>query len=147
MTLEELYSALLIELPDLAASTYYDHIEIDEGDEIYPPFIFFHEVNGNPFFADNRTYYLSIENRIDVYTADRSIDTRRAVCSFLDGLGIGYTLSLDEFDADTGLYMDSFNLNLKESEATPAPTPDPADEPASEPTGEEDNEDDIEPEE
>ena len=112
MTLEQLYAAMTSALPELAAVTFYDHIEVDEGHELYPPFIFFHEINGNPFHADCRVYYLSVENRIDVYTADRSIETRTAVCGFLDGLGLPYSLSLDNFDADTGLYMDSFTLTL-----------------------------------
>lgn len=114
MTLTELYQAMLSALPDLAAVTFYDHIEVDEDQELYPPFIFVHEVNGNPFHADNRVYYLSIENRIDVYTADRSIEVRQEVTKFLTDLNIAFTLSMDDFDFETMLYVDHFTISLQE---------------------------------
>lgn len=114
MTLEALYEVLLEALPELASVTWYDHLVIDEGAEIYPPFILVHETNGTPFDADNHTYWVGIESRIDVYTADRSIDTRRQVQAFLDTIDIPYTLVLDDFDSDTMLYRDSFTITLDE---------------------------------
>ena len=51
MTLEELYTAMIEELPELAAQTFYDHIVIEEGEELAPPFIFFHEVDSAPFIT------------------------------------------------------------------------------------------------
>lgn len=112
MTLEEFYSAMLAELPGLAEVAFYDHIEIDEGRELYPPFIVVHEVNGTPFNADDVVYYLGIENVIDVYTADRSPNVRSQICEFLKNLNISYTLTLDSFDESTMLYMDRFTIEL-----------------------------------
>ncbi len=112
MTLVELYQAMQSELPDLANVCFYDHIEIDEGGELYPPFLFFHEVNGNPFVADNQVYYLGVENRVDLYTSDRSVEIRAQLIEFFNSHDIPFTLSLDEFDPDTMLYMDSFTIAL-----------------------------------
>lgn len=130
MTLPQLYEAMLTELPELAAVTFYDHIEVDEGEELFPPFIFIHEVNGNPFHADNTVYYLSIENRIDVYTADRSVEVRQSIMAFLNSINVPFTLTMGDFDPDTMLYMDSFNLSLQDD--TPATEPDPTPEPTTE---------------
>ena len=112
MSLEELYERLIEQLPDLAEKAFYDHIEVDEGDDLYPPFIIVHETNGTPFNADDRVYYLGIENVIDLYQADRDPAVRRQLCGFLDGLEIAYTLSLELFDDETMLFMDRFTIEL-----------------------------------
>lgn len=114
MSLEELYTRLLEEYPELAERSFYDHIEVDEGQEIYPPFMFVHEVTGTPFHADDRTYWIGVENRIDLYTADRSTDLRKTIQGFLDGCGLAYTLDFDDFDAETLLYRDSFTVELED---------------------------------
>lgn len=41
MTLAEVYTLMQSESPDLASISYYDHIEVDEGAEVFPPFIIF----------------------------------------------------------------------------------------------------------
>lgn len=112
MTLEEFYKAMLSELPALAEKSFYDHIEIDEGQELYPPFIFVHETNGTPFNADDTVYYIGVENVIDVYTADRSTEVRKQISDFLTGQSIGYSLTLDSFDDETMLYVDRFTIEL-----------------------------------
>lgn len=114
MSLEELYTRLLQEHPELAERSFYDHIEVDQGQEIYPPFMFVHEVTGTPFHADDRTYWIGVENRIDLYTADRSTDLRKTIQGFLDGCGLAYTLDFDDFDAETLLYRDSFTVELED---------------------------------
>ena len=114
MTLEELYTAMIEELPELAAQTFYDHIVIEEGEELAPPFIFFHEVDSAPFNADNIVYYIGIEHRIDVYNAERDIDLRRQIQGFLDSHDLGYTVSFDDFDESTMLYLYSFTIELDE---------------------------------
>ena len=114
MTLEELYTAMLTELPTLAAQTFYDHIVIEEGDELVPPFIFFHEVDGTPFNADNRVYYIGVSHRIDVYIAERDMDLRRQIQGFLDSHDLGYTISFDDFDESMMLYRDSYTVELDE---------------------------------
>lgn len=114
MTLEELYTAMLSEVPRLAEISYYDHIEIDEGQEIYPPIVFFHEVDGVPFMADNQVYWIGVEHRIDVYTSDRSGETRGQIASFLNSHDIPFTLTMDDFDQDTMLYIDRFDVTLDE---------------------------------
>ena len=112
MTLEELYTAMLTALPDLAEASFYDHIEVDEGQEIFPPFIFVHEEAGDPFMADDQVYFLGIDNKIDVYTADRSTTVRNSIINFLNGLNLPFTLQLGEIDSDTMLYVDSFVVSL-----------------------------------
>lgn len=112
MTLAELYSAMLQELPELAERSFYDHITIDEGQELYPPFVFVHEVDSEPFNADNRVYWLGTDHRLDVYTADRDPEVRRAIQGFLDSLDIAYSLSFDDFDSDMMLYCDRFTIEL-----------------------------------
>lgn len=114
MTLEKLYEELTARLPELAQNAFYDHIVIDEGEEIYPPFLFVHETDGTPFNADDHVYYLGIDNVIDLYQAERSPDLRRQICRFLDDLGIAYTLTLEEFDDETMLYIDRFTIELDE---------------------------------
>lgn len=114
MTLEDLYTAMLTELPDLAEKTFYDHITIDEGDELYPPFIFFHEVDGTPFNADDKVYYIGINHRIDVFTAEREIELRRRIQGFLDDHDLAYTVSFDDFDESMMLYRDSYTIELDE---------------------------------
>jgi len=39
MTLAEVYTLMQSESPDLGSISYYDHIEVDEGEEVFPPFI------------------------------------------------------------------------------------------------------------
>lgn len=112
MSLEKLYLKLLQDHPELAAVSFYDHIEIDEGQELYPPFIFVHETAGNPFNADDRTYWIGTENRLDLYSADRSPELRHTIKAFLDSCGLAYTLDPDDFDEETMLYRDSFTVEL-----------------------------------
>lgn len=113
MTLEEFYQEMLTALPDLAAASYYDHLVVDQDGLIYPPFIFVHEVDSNPFNADDQVYWIGIENRIDVYTADRDTSIRRAIQNFLNSISISYTVSFDDFDPDLMLYRDSFTIELE----------------------------------
>lgn len=112
MTLETLYSVMLATYPELAENTFYDHIDVPDGSEIYPPIILFHEVDGVPFNADDRTYWLGVSNRIDVFTADRSTEVRQHVRALLDELDIPYSLSFNDFDSETMLYQDSFTVTL-----------------------------------
>lgn len=112
MSLEELYSKLLEDYPELAERSFYDHIEIDEGQELYPPFIFVHETAGNPFNADDQTYWIGIENRIDLYTADQSATFRNTIQEFLKSCELAYTLDPNEFDTETLLYRDTFTIEL-----------------------------------
>lgn len=113
MSLEELYLKLLEDLPELAAVSFYDHIEVDEGQELYPPFIFVHETAGNPFNADDHVYWIGTENRLDVYSANRDPALRRKIQGFLDSLSLAYTVELGTFDSDTLLYMDPFTIELE----------------------------------
>jgi len=114
MSLEELYTQLLAAQPDIAEKTFYDHIETDEGEELYPPFIFVHQTAGNPFNADNRVYWIGIENRLDIYTADQDPSLRRTIQDFLDSLDLAYTVSFDNFDSELMLYRDSFTIELED---------------------------------
>lgn len=114
MTLETLFEKLIEQLPELAQKTFYDHLIIDEGAELYPPFLFVHETDGQPFNADDIVYYIGVENVIDLYTADRDPAIRRQISRFLDNLEIGYTLTLNEFDDETMLYVDRFTIELDE---------------------------------
>lgn len=113
MTLTEVYQLMLQEESDLASMSYYDHIEVDEGAEVFPPFIIFKEVGGRPFHADDQVYYLTIDNEINLYTSDRSPLWRSRIIDFLNRHSLPFTLDMSDFDADTGLYVDTFNLILE----------------------------------
>lgn len=113
MTLTEVYQSMLSEFPDLAKISFYDHIEVDEGMEIYPPFIIFREIGGRPYHADNHVFYLTINNQISLYTSDRSPSLRTRIGDFLNRNSLPYTLDMDDYDPDTGLYVDNFNIFLE----------------------------------
>lgn len=113
MTLEEFGTKFVEHFPD--RNVFYDHIETDEDEELYPPIILIHETDGVPLHADNRTYWLGIENRIDVYTPDRNDTLRKEIMEFLDDVGIAYDVSFDEFDESLMLFSDSYILTLDEN--------------------------------
>ena len=113
MTIAEVYILMQSESPDLASISYYDHIEVDEGQEVFPPFIIFKEVGGRPFHADNHVYYLTIDNQIELYTADRNPEMRSLIIEFLNRHSLPFTLDMSDFDPDTGLYVDTFTISLE----------------------------------
>ena len=112
MTLETLFARFEERFPECAV--FYDHIETDENQEVYPPIVLIHETNGKPLHADNRTYWIGIENRIEVLQVERDVEFRKEIMDFLNENGISFDVSFDDFDDSLMLYQDSYYLDLDE---------------------------------
>lgn len=111
MTLEKLFADFIDKFPGI--NVFYDHIQVDDDDnEIAPPIVLIHETIGETFFADNRTYWIGIENRIDVLQVERDVEFRKQIMEFLNEKEIAFEVSFEDFDESIMLYQDSYVLTL-----------------------------------
>lgn len=120
MTIEQLYNAISQEFPTMAnaGKIFFDHIEVQDGQEITPPYIVLTEINLEPFHADNTVYYLSVAHTVDLYTAKYEARRANKIGELLTRNQIPYNSTveyMDEIDA----YLTSFAVDLDPSEVNP----------------------------
>lgn len=120
MTVEELFTRMLEEFPQLATDNkiFFDHVEVQEGEEITPPYIVLTETNQDPFFADNTVYYMTIAHTIDVYTVLYDVELNGRISAFLNGCGVPFNVSTVEWQDDINAYLMSYSVELDPPEVT-----------------------------
>lgn len=112
MTLDELYMRFCEAFPGI--EIFYSHIVVEEDREVYPPFVVIHETSGEPFSADNVTYWIGVRYLIDVYQSEIDIDFRKSIMKFLTDNELGYTVDFENIDEETFLYTDTYDIQLDE---------------------------------
>lgn len=117
MRVEELFTALLTEFPTLAEDgrIFYDHIEVQDGDELAPPYIVLTETEQDPFFADDTVFYLTIKHTIEIYTVLYDSVMLAKVERFLNGLKVPFTSNVEWLE-DLSAYCSTFEVELDNSE-------------------------------
>ena len=117
MTIDKFYSAFCTQFAELseADSVFYDHIEVQEGQEVEPPYIVIKETPADPFFADNQTYYLTINDNLIAYTTSDFENLIDAIDEFLTNAEIPFSRE-SEWNEDTWLYEHTYSLALNAEE-------------------------------
>lgn len=112
-SLEGLYAAFVNRFPklDKNGKIFFDHIIVQEGDEVVPPYIVFRSESLNPFFADNCVYFATVNNFIDVYTETDGEGMHGQIEAVLASLDIPYTKTSD-WDDDLGMYLTEYSVTL-----------------------------------
>ena len=97
MTIVDLTSALISAFPKIPV--YYNHVIIEEGQEIKPPYIVTNSETINPFHADNCNYYTFVNNTVSLYVGTLSEKYLTMLDKFFTKNGIKFdkNLSFDEF--------------------------------------------------
>lgn len=118
MTVENLFSQMLDAFPDLATDNkiFFDHVEVQEGEEITPPYVVLTETNQDPFYADNTVYYLTIAHTIDVYTVLYDAELNGRMAAFLNDCGVPFNVQTVEWQDDINAYLSSYSVELDPSE-------------------------------
>ena len=118
MTVEQLFAQMLESFPTLeqAGKIFFDHVEVQDGEEITPPYIVLTETNQDPFYADNTVYYMSIHHTIDLYTVLYDVELINRIGDFLNGLEIPFNVSTVEWQEDINAYLTEFEVELDPSE-------------------------------
>lgn len=111
MNLKTFYAAAKAEFKDI--SVFYDHIDVEQQQGLYPPFLVIREVEFAPFHADNCNYWMAIQYELLAFTPTRSATLRKQIKDFLDKNGISYDLTPQGFDADSNLFTDQYTLGLE----------------------------------
>lgn len=117
MTVETLFEKMTAAFPTMAQNgkIFFDHVTVEEGEEILPPYMVISETQKDPFFADNVAYYLTVEHEIDVYTAQYDVNLINRVAELLTENEIAFSLVSSSWLDDVGAYMTTFSVDLDES--------------------------------
>lgn len=117
MTIERLYQALCLKFPELAASgrIFWDHIVVQENNEVLPPYIVMKRTETNPFYADDTAYYLTVNDQLIVFTDTYDSTLLDAVELFLKENAVTFT-SESKWDDGTFLWETSYTLALAADE-------------------------------
>lgn len=118
MTVEQLFAQMLDAFPELAQDNkiFFDHVEVQEGEEITPPYVVLTETNQDPFYADNTVYYMTVRHTIDVYTVLYDVELINRVSGFLNGFEVPFNVSTVEWQDDIIAYLTSFEVELDPTE-------------------------------
>lgn len=124
MTIIDLTSALISEFTNIPV--FYNHIVVEEGDEINPPYIVTNHDTINPFHADNKTYWSFTKNTVTLYVGKLSERYLKILDNFLDGQNIPFQKNIT-FDELEMLYAIEYDVSLDDLEYTEPdpPVPDP----------------------
>ena len=116
-SLESLYTAFVNRFPklDRNGKIFFDHIVVQEGDEVVPPYIVFRSESLNPFFADNCVYFATVNNFIDVYTEMETEGLHGQIEAVLASLDISFSKTTD-WDNDLGMYLTEYSVTLGDEE-------------------------------
>ena len=112
-SLEGLYAAFVNRFPklDRNGKIFFDHIIVQEGDEVVPPYIVFRSESLNPFYADNCVYFATVNNFIDVYTKTDEEGIHGQIEAVLASLDIPFSKTSDG-DNDLGMYLTEYSVTL-----------------------------------
>lgn len=113
MTIETLYAEMLRKFPN--TPIFFDHIEVEDGQELAPPYIVLTEIRQDPFYADDTTYYLTVRHTIDLYTKRYDVTKIDKIEKFLRTKGITFETSVEWLD-DVEMYLSSIEVQLDPSE-------------------------------
>lgn len=111
MTLAELYSDLKTAFPN--DTIFYDHIVIDEGQEIYPPFTVFQASTPAPFFADDTTYYCPTQISIRLFMSPYDPAYEKKYMDRLKKKKIPFDYDPQPFNDETQLFETDLTITLK----------------------------------
>lgn len=111
MNLVEFYTAIKADR-SLNIPIFYDHIDVDQANEVTGDFLVIREVELAPFRADCINYYTAIKYELLAFSPMRNEQLRGNIKAFLQGHGISYDMTAQGFDADTMMFTDSYDLAL-----------------------------------
>lgn len=117
MTVEELFTTLLSEFPTLAndGKIFFDHILIQDGNELTPPYMVLTETEQDPFFADNTVFYLTIRHTLEVFTIDYDAALIDKVERVLNNNSVPFAVNVEWRD-DLDAYDSTFEVQLDKTE-------------------------------
>jgi len=117
MTVEILFAKMLTAFPGMAddGKIFFDHIEVEEGHEITPPYTVLTEIQKDPFFADDTVYYLTIQHTVELYTATYDAVLIDKFERFFNRNNVPFSTSV-EWQDDLEMYDVTFNVELDPSE-------------------------------
>ena len=119
MTVEQLYTELVNGFQLLAdtGKIFFDHIDVEDGNEVLPPYMVLTETEKDPFYADNKVFYMTIRHTLDVYTATYDEELINSVVEFLNELSLSFSVVPVEWLDDLGTYLTTFEIDLDPTES------------------------------
>lgn len=112
MNLAEFYTAIKADENLKDFTVFYDHIDVDQTQEITECFLLVRERELAPFKADCINYYTAIKYELLAFSPMRNEELRGYIKSFLLSCGLSYDMTPEGFDSDTFMYTDLYDLNL-----------------------------------
>lgn len=113
MTIIDLTSKLIEEFPKVPV--FYNHVVVEEGQELNPPYIVTNSEGINPFHADNCNYYTFVRNTVDLYLGTLTEKTLLMLDKFFVKYGIRFDKN-ESFDEFAYLYQIEYVVYLDEVE-------------------------------
>ena len=119
MTVEQLYTELVNGFQLLAdtGKIFFDHIDVEDGSEVLPPYMVLTETEKDPFYADNKVFYMTIRHTLDVYTATYDEEFINGAVDFLNELSLSFSVVPVECLDDLGTYLTTFEIDLDPTES------------------------------
>ena len=117
MTIEKLFHEMCDAFPTLVedGKIFFDHIDVEDGEEITPDYIVLTETQTDPFYADNITYYLTILHAVNLYTSDYGAELSQSIEDFLTSRNIPFTKSVEWLE-EIACWFTSYGVDLDPSE-------------------------------
>lgn len=115
MTIIDLTTALTTAFPKIPV--FYNHIIVEDGDELNPPWIVTNHEDINPFFADNKTYWLGTRNTVTQYVAKLTETNLKRLDRFFDQNEIPFQKEIN-FDEMEMLYSIQYTVQLDDLEVS-----------------------------
>lgn len=117
MTVEQVFAELLTTFPKMAndGKLFFDHIEVQDGQEIVPPYAVVREIRQDPFCADDTVYYLTIRHVVELFTVKYDNALISKFKRFFNDRAIPFTLS-SGWEDDLDCYATAFEMQLDPSE-------------------------------
>ena len=117
MTIEQLFEQMVDAFPEMAedGKIFFDHVDVEEGAEILPPYIVLTETQTDPFFADNTTYYLTVLHAVNLYTIEYDVPLMQNIEEFLNVRNIPFTRNTEWLD-EIAEWLTVYGVNLGPSE-------------------------------
>lgn len=94
---------------------FYHHVFVQEGQELPVPFIVTNVEYLNPFYADNKNYYLAVNNTVTLHTERFDLDLMARLEKVFNDNAISFSRTND-WDEEQELFIATYTVELDEVE-------------------------------
>lgn len=115
MNIIDLTSELITAFPKIPV--FYNHIVVEEGQELTPPYIVTNSEETSPFHADNCNYFSFVRNTVSLYVGKLTERNLQMLDKFFNARNIPFSKKTT-FDEFSYCYEIEYTVSLEDIEVT-----------------------------